>query len=147
MVAATRTTQWIERTEGGFTPFFGVISFAFAMTMLLFAAIGWAQFSPSSLVTLVAIGLCVLALALTLGFAVRPDLVRRIGLGVGVTGTLLVLPFVIGGLFAILDGRMPHPEKITALASIGLVCSVYAVFAAVALRQEHRRRESPASAV
>ena len=137
--------QAVSRLEGSFTPFFGVVTLTFSVIMLLFAAIGWTQFSPGSLVTIVALFLCGTGLVAGLGLLVRPDLARRVGLGVGVLGTLLVLPFVIGGLIALGDGRMPHPEKVAALASIGLVCSIYAVFAGVALAQERRRRITPAA--
>lgn len=137
--------QWTERSRASLTPFFGVVTATFAVIMLLFAAIGWTQFSARSLVTLVALVFGVLSIGLTLGFAARPRLVRRLGLGLGIIGTLLVLPFVVGGLIAIGEGALSRPEKVTALASIGIVCSVYAVFAAVALRQEQQTRADPGS--
>jgi hypothetical protein len=138
-------SKWPERAGGSFTPFFGVVTFTFAVIMLLFSAIGWARFSPRSLVTVMAIVLCASSLGLSFALAPRPALVRRLGLALGIVGTLLVVPFVIGGLMAIGDEPLPHPEELTALASIGLVCSVYAVFAAVALRTEQRTRQHPES--
>jgi hypothetical protein len=137
--------KWSERPRGAINPFFGVVTFIFGVVMLLFVAIGWTQFSLLSLVTLSALVLCLGSLGLAIAFAARPALVRRLGLGLGIAGTLLMLPFVIGGLIAIGEDSLPHPERLTALASIGIVCSIYAVVAAVALRQEQQYREHPAS--
>jgi hypothetical protein len=137
--------KWSDRVQLDLTPFFGVITLTFGVIMLLFAAIGWSRFSGRSLVTIVSLVLSVSAIVLAMVFAARPALVRRLGLGIGIGGTLFAVPFVIGGLMAAGGGRFPDPAKLTALASIGIVCSVYAVFAAVALRQELRCRDDPAT--
>jgi hypothetical protein len=137
--------KWPERAQGNFTPFFGVVTFTFAVIMLLFTAVAGVRFSMGSLVTITALVLWLVATGLSFGFAARPALVRRLGLALGVAGTLLVLPFVVGGLVAVGQGPLPEPRTLTALAAIGLVCGLYAVLAAVALRQELRYREHPES--